>query len=349
MKFFKILLLPFALLYRMITDLRNYLFDIGYKKSVEFEVPVISVGNLIAGGSGKTPMIEYLIEKLHFTYSIATLSRGYGRKTRGFRLANDEDTAATIGDEPFQFYRKYKDKVSVAVGEERAVAIPEILFNKEDVNLILLDDAFQHRYVKPALNILITEFSRPFYKDQVLPMGLLRESRKGANRADVIVVTKCPAKLARDETEKIAQEIERYAPGKPVFFTQIKYGAPVLAGEIESKANILTLSGIGNPEPFEEYIKEKYNAKEGIRFADHHRYSGSDVQKIIDKALKYGPGTVVLTTEKDYGRLQSYLPMFQENNVKPGYLPIKYEFLFDENKFDKIISGAIIAVESRSE
>src|SRR6478609_5114611 len=174
MSVLRFLLLPFALIYDWITRLRNHLYDIDYKHAIEFDRVVISVGNLNVGGSGKTPMIEYLIRLLTPHSTVATLSRGYGRKTRGFRMATTEDSAKTLGDEPFQFYLKFKDQISVTVGEERALAIPEMLMQTPEIDIILLDDAFQHRPVKPTYSILLTEYSRPFFTDFVLPMGTLR-------------------------------------------------------------------------------------------------------------------------------------------------------------------------------
>ncbi len=312
---------------------------------MEFDVPIINVGNIIAGGSGKTPMIEYLVEKYGEHFSIATLSRGYGRKSRGFRIASEQDTAETIGDEPFQFYQKYGDRIVVTVGEERALAIPEILFHHPEVNLILLDDAFQHRYVKPTFNILVTEYSRPFFKDYILPMGLLRESRHGAKRADAVVVSKCPSELSTKAKNEFYTTIGQYAPEAPVFYATIEYGKPSPEIELNKNNRVIALTGVGNPAPFEEYLKDNFNVVDVIRFRDHHQFNEGDIRKIIAAILKYEEEVVVLTTEKDYGRLRDFLPVFSDKRIKISYLPIRYSFLFDENKFDKMISDAIIAVQ----
>ena len=189
----RILLFPFSWLYYLITQIRNRLYDRGLKPSVKFELPVICVGNLTVGGTGKTPMIEHLIRLLQNRFKVATLSRGYGRATKGIRIAGPSENASTIGDEPFQFYTKFGKRITVAVGEERALAIPTILQECSDTQIILLDDGFQHRKVSPGFSILLTDYHRPFYNDFLLPSGRLRESRWGAERADVIVVTKCPS------------------------------------------------------------------------------------------------------------------------------------------------------------
>ena len=345
--FFKILLFPFAILYFLITSFRNYLFDIGYKKSIRFEVPVINVGNLIAGGAGKTPMVEYLINTLSNKYQMATLSRGYGRRTRGFILASDKDNATTIGDEPFQLYHKYNDKVEVAVGEERALAIPEILFKKPETNLILLDDAFQHRMVTPGFSILLTEYSRPFYRDYILPIGLLRESRRGAKRADLIVVTKCPENIKEEEINEIRKKIAKYAPGKDIYFTTIQYSTPTpfFNSEFGKIDRCIQLSGIANPMPFQAFLESKYRLVEKLIFPDHYKFTKKDIDRIFEKISKYSGEISVLTTEKDYVRLLPFTKELIDSAIPFYYVPIESQFLFDKNKFDKTVSDAIIAVQ----
>lgn len=214
----QILLFPFSALYDAATRLRNHLYDIGTKPVIHFETITVSVGNLAVGGTGKSPMVEYLVRLLKGQYKVATLSRGYGRKTKGFILASEQSTAASIGDEPMQFYRKFGAEVAVAVGEERAIAIPEILFHHSDTEVIILDDAFQHRKVGRDLNILLTAYHSPFFKDHVLPAGRLREARKGAHRADIVVVTKCPPTLDEKDKTSFSQAIREYAqPDVPIF------------------------------------------------------------------------------------------------------------------------------------
>jgi tetraacyldisaccharide 4'-kinase len=219
----RILLFPITIIYWMVTALRNHLFDINYSRSFQFEPHVINIGNLSVGGSGKTPTVEYLIRLLKDKYVLATLSRGYRRTTKGFRLADQNDNYLSIGDEPFQYYSKFGHQVSVAVGEDRALAIPSILLERDNTQVILLDDAYQHRTVKPDLNILLTEFKKPFTSDYVLPSGRLRESRNGARRADIVLVTKCPEYVDASVQERLAQEIRKYSgPEVPVFFTRIR-------------------------------------------------------------------------------------------------------------------------------
>ncbi|MEL7146090.1 MAG: tetraacyldisaccharide 4'-kinase, partial [Bacteroidota bacterium] len=224
MKIFKWLLFPFAVLYDLITRLRNHLYNIEYYKSFEFQTNVISVGNLTVGGTGKTPMIEYLIRLLRDQYGLATLSRGYGRKTRGFLQGDfDQTKVHDIGDEPFQYLLKFHDKVGIFVGEERAWAIPGILMERPGTEVILLDDAYQHRTVLPSLSILMTRYDRLFSADFLMPMGRLREARKGASRADAVVVSKCPFNF---DEKAIIEDIRKYiAPSIPVFFTSVAYGA----------------------------------------------------------------------------------------------------------------------------
>lgn len=228
MAFYKILLYPLSVLYDAVTRFRNHLYNIRYKPRIHFETMVISVGNLAVGGTGKTPMVEYLIQLLKDQYKLATLSRGYGRKTKGFHFLNQEDTAEKVGDEPLQFFKKFGTEVVITVGEERALAIPEILFHHEETEIILLDDAFQHRKVDRDLNILLTAYASPFFADIILPAGRLREARKEAARADMVVVTKCPENLSETEQQHFKTRIKQYTvPEVPIFFSSIKYEVPV--------------------------------------------------------------------------------------------------------------------------
>ena len=233
----KIFLFPLAVLYDAITRLRNHLFDSGLKPSFEFETRVISVGNLAVGGTGKTPMTEYLIRILCKDFKISTLSRGYGRRTKGLRFGSNDDTATTLGDEPYQLYRKFNHQVTVAVGEDRAFAIPNILQQFPETEIILMDDAFQHRFVKPQLSILVSEFNNPFYADFVMPFGRLREARKGVARADLIVFTKCPKEATKEEFDLRIKESKKYAGNKPIFFASIRYSLPVNFGNWLAKVS----------------------------------------------------------------------------------------------------------------
>ena len=349
MSFLRYLWWPFAVLVDAVTRLRNYLYQIGHKKSFQFDTVVISVGNLNVGGSGKTPMIEYLIRLLSPHYKIATLSRGYGRGTSGFRLANADDNARTIGDEPYQLYKKFKDQIYVAVGEERALAIPTILNECADVQVILLDDAFQHRAVKPQFSILVTDFQKPFFEDAVLPMGRLRESRHGAARADVVVVTKCFTP-DDEKLQQVTKAIGSYAPAKPVYFTTINYSQPVAIGtnQILTPEAVL-VTGIANPKPFVEHVSKTHSVRKHFRFEDHHRYTAEDVSKIMHEA-----GTrSILTTEKDMVKLIN--PVLFALIQKSGwfYLPMQTEFLRNGSEFDSqvrtVVAEKLKAVSTTTE
>jgi len=228
-RFIRLFLLPVSILYYWATGIRNWLYDSGYFKSFDLDISSIAVGNLTVGGTGKTPFIEYLIRTLHQDFKITTLSRGYKRKSRGLVIAGDQDTARTIGDEPYQFQKKFGHTIGVAVCEDRLLAIPHILQARPDTNLILLDDAYQHRQVKPSCNLLISDYNKPFYKDYLLPAGNLRESRNGALRADAVIVTKCPENISEPETVEVEETVQRYTrPGVPVYFMNIQY-EPVTA------------------------------------------------------------------------------------------------------------------------
>lgn len=331
-------LLPFSMLYGAVTGVRNRLYDRGLKPSVAFDVPVIGVGNLSAGGTGKTPMIEYLIRLLGSEYRIATLSRGYGRRSRGFRIVGDKDDALTVGDEPFQFFRKYAGRAIVAVGEERAFAIPLILDQYPDTDVILLDDAFQHRRVRPAFQALLTDYNNLFVHDFLLPAGRLRESRKGADRADAIAVTKCPPHIDDDEMIAIEGAIREYTQ-KPVFFTGICYrGILPASGSTPYKPEkVILLSGIANPKPMERYVADNFELVRHFDFPDHHIFSTSDLRRICDAAAQ--SDAAVITTEKDMARIDT--AVFDAASISLYYLPIEIEFLKSGKEFDAMVLNAV--------
>jgi tetraacyldisaccharide 4'-kinase len=334
------LLLPFAGLYNLVTRVRNYLYDIGHKKSFQFETIVISVGNLNAGGSGKTPMIEYLVRLLIDHKKVATLSRGYGRKTHGIRIATSNDDARSIGDEPFQLMRKFGDKIVVAVGEERALAIPTILHENPEVEVILLDDAFQHRAVRPQFSILVTDRDKPFYKDYLLPMGRLRESRIGAKRANAIVVTKADG-ISTSEMEMARKDIANYAGDVPVFFSGLSYQQhlPINhSNEIDHK--VVLVSAIANNTQFERATSKRYEVARHFRFPDHHVYSIADIQKIHLAADTMNVNSI-LTTEKDMVKLISQSTVSQLERKNWFYLPVRAEFLENGMRFDELIHHVI--------
>ncbi len=340
----KWILLPFTLLYYVITAFRNRTYDTGIKKSIRFDTPVISVGNLSVGGTGKTPHIEYLIRLLKNQFQVTTLSRGYRRKTKGFLLATEESTALDIGDEPMQFFHKYQEHIEVAVGEQRAIAIPTILQERPDTNVILLDDAYQHRSVVPHCSILLTDYHHPFYDDWVLPSGRLREPRKGVNRAQIIVITKCPANLSIEQQKEIEQQINQYTERDiPIFFSTVTYQEmrPVFATSTLSKKVIL-VTGIAHNDKLIRKVEENHEIIEIVSFPDHHQFREEDCNKILRIYDKYKTqGVSLLTTEKDMMRL--IVPSVREKLVQLPffYLPIEVRFLRDSSKFNQLIIDTI--------
>lgn len=327
----RLLLFPFSIIYDFITRTINHLYNIGHKSSFRFDVPVISIGNLNVGGSGKTPMTEYIIRLLSADYKLAALSRGYGRRTRGFRIADDKDNAASIGDEPYQMYRKFHDKIVVSVGEDRAFAIPNIL-QEHEVDAIILDDAFQHRTVNPSFSVLLTEYAHPFTRDYVLPAGNLREARRGASRADVVVVTKCPDKF---EAEVLTADIRKYAGNKPVFFSKVRYREVVSFGNLQRcSGRIILVTGIANPDPLLDYVKSCFEVIKHIRFSDHHSFTESEIADIHYEASQLSDASI-LTTEKDMVRIRA----FASTAGQPWfYLPIEMEFVQNGSEFDMLVA-----------
>ena len=322
------LLFPFAILYGFIISIRNFLFDKGVLKSTSFDIPVIAVGNLSVGGTGKTPQIEYLIRLLSDKYKVATLSRGYKRKSEGFVLADENSNAEILGDEPFQFYQKFPN-VMVAVDANRTNGIQQLLSQNEKPEIVLLDDAYQHRKVKAGFYILLTSYGDLYSDDFILPTGNLRESRSGAERASIIVVTKCPKILTDDEQSEIRLKLKS---SQQVFFTFIDYdififgkNEKIAVGEIKSESKLL-LAGIAKPKPFFDYLKNEND--ECLTFPDHHHFSDADLDAIRNKAN----GRKIITTEKDYVRLKD-----SELVDQLYYLPIKSSFINHQQNFDATI------------
>jgi tetraacyldisaccharide 4'-kinase len=339
----KIVLYPFAILYDIITRLRNFLYDTGRRGSIQFEANVIGVGNLTVGGTGKTPHIEYLIRLLKERYKVATLNRGYGRKTKGFLIANETSSASMLGDEPFQYYKKFGKEITVTVGEERALAIPYILMEREETNVILLDDAYQHRSVRPLLTILLSDFNRPFYEDVLLPAGRLRESRKGANRADIVIVSKCPDNLSDTQQSTIRKAISNYAKqGTPVFFTGINYGKPVsfCNKEIDiERRNIVLITGLANAKPITDYLNKSHKVSKHFEFPDHYNYKMNDIETIVSgfNILNENNDHVLITTEKDMVKLIDSSFKRSLEGVPLFYIPIEIYFLKEKDKFDELV------------
>lgn len=335
----KILLFPFAVLYDLIMRIRNHLFRIGYKPSFRFDTFVIGVGNLSMGGSGKTPMVEYLIRLLSGRYELAVLSRGYGRSSKGIQFASESAESKVLGDEPFQIFKKFGEKVKVVVAEDRAFAIPTILQEYSETQVILMDDSFQHQSVNPHLNILLTEYDRPFYHDFILPVGRLRESRAGAARADVIVVTKCPKEMSSSEKEMVEKRICKYSGQKKIYFSTIKYAPPVpfVNGNPFHSRKIVLVSGIANAQPLERFVSSTFQLIKHFRFPDHYKFKKEDLDS-IDNYVEQQKGEVeVLTTEKDMARLtQAPYPSFIRIE-KWFYLPMEVEFLQSGSDFDSLV------------
>lgn len=334
-------------MYAGITNTRNWLFDHNLLATVNFSVPIINVGNLTVGGTGKTPHVEYLVRLLQ-NKKLAILSRGYKRATKGFVLAGPADTPASLGDEPYQYFEAFPE-VTVAVCEDRVLGINNILNQHPKTEIILLDDAYQHRYVKAQLNILITDYNRPFYEDFVLPAGRLRENREGAARADIILVSKSPASLSATEQAEISRQIQKYAqPGIPIFFTTYAYQPPVsfgLPSKLQKKVVLVT--GIAQAKPLLDNLnKQGYQLIKHFDFPDHHAYTQDNIKQIYNfvQAHKTGPVSV-LTTQKDWTKLN--VPAFRElmHQLPIFYLPITVSFLGNEARFKQLIFESAVIVK----
>lgn len=338
----RILLYPLALIYGVIIWMRNKMYDSGFFSSVEFSVPVITVGNLSVGGTGKTPHIEYLVTLLQYQYRVATMSRGYKRRTQGFLLADENTNALRIGDEPMQYHMKFPELV-VSVAEERMIGIPALLQKRPEVEVILLDDAYQHRSVKAGVNILITDYSRPYYKDRILPMGRLRESRGAAKRADIVIVSKCPAALSENEAAEMRNKIAPL-PHQQVFFSSISYGQaytlfnrePV---ELKNK-HIVLVCCIARPEPLVQHLQSTAAGVHILSYPDHHYFYSKDLEEIKAAYDNWDVADkVIVTTEKDAARLHLHREKLAEMNLPIVVLPITISFLLGgQQAFDMAIN-----------
>jgi tetraacyldisaccharide 4'-kinase len=340
----RILLLPLSVIYGLVILLRNWLFDINILRSATFNLPLICIGNLSVGGTGKSPMVEFLIGKLQNQYPVAILSRGYKRKTRGYALATPQSTALEVGDEPMQFYNKFPT-VTVAVGEERVVAIPQLLHDRPDTRVILLDDAFQHRWVNAGFNILLTDYNNLYTRDWFLPTGDLRDLPGSAKRANIIVITKCPPDLSLSEKNQLEKETNPKA-GQHIFFTTISYGRPYQLVTRENcmpvkSTEILLVTGIANPGELKKYLEERFNGYDELAYSDHHIFTIDDLHYILKKFSQIqATDKILLTTEKDAVRLQKFSHELRE---VPFYvMPIQPVFLFhEENQFTELITTFI--------
>ncbi len=319
-------------IYYAVTSLRNKLYDWGIKKSMSYDFPIICVGNLSVGGTGKTPMVEYLILLLKNDYRVATLSRGYKRKTKGFQLANKASTVNTLGDEPFQFFDKFKNDLIVAVDTDRNNGIINLKKLANPPEVILLDDAFQHRKVKAGFNILLTTYNNLYVDDVVLPTGNLREPKNGAKRANIIVVTKCPKDISESEKSQIIKKLdsENY---QHVFFSFIEYSEEVVSLERRIKLidlkDFTLVTGIANANMLVQFLKDKRLKFNHLNFEDHHDFTDTEIKELETNPL-------IITTEKDFMRLKH----FKSLESKLFYLPIVIG-LDDEPKFNKSIKDFV--------
>lgn len=336
-----IALAPFTVLYSLITYTRNWLYNKGLLKSTSFKTPTISVGNLAVGGTGKTPHVEYLLNLLKKDYNTAVLSRGYKRKSKGFVLASKSSNSVDIGDEPYQIFLKNPDIV-VAVDEKRVHGVSQLCYLYPNLEVILLDDAFQHRQIKPGLSILLTDYSHLFTRDYHLPSGNLRECKSGSERADILIVTKCPSDITVLEMKQIENELN-IATHQNLFFSSYEYGeiSAVFSNsdtrnlKLEELRNsnigILALAGIVHPEVFMKYLDQFSATCEGLFFSDHHSFQEKDIQSVIEKFNNLNSNdSIIIVTEKDAARIESDPKIWQILKSKLYKLPIKVKILNQE-------------------
>lgn len=303
-------LYPFAVLYHLITAVRNVFYDWGIFRSVRFRTPIINVGNLSVGGSGKSPMVMYLADFLSRNYRLGVLSRGYGRQTKGYGITNYDSNYKTVGDEAMQLFERFRNRFVIGVCEDRVAGAKKIIEDM-DLGVLVLDDAYQHRAIRAGFNILMTDYSDPYFKDFVLPAGNLRESRAGANRAQAIVVSKCPKDLTEEKKQFYISRIKPKAH-QSVFFSSIRYDEKIFSLENSLPDNnlayydILLITGIANPKPLVEHLS-KFNKKfKHIKYKDHHNFTESDIKNIAEEYKKLGEYKIILTTEKDFVRLKNF-------------------------------------------
>ncbi len=327
--------------YAWITAARNKAFDTGRLESRAFGLPIICIGNISVGGTGKTPHTEYIIRLLKDEHNLAVLSRGYGRKSKGYIKADDTTPMPVIGDEPFQIKKKFPD-ITVAVCERRVAGVSNLLKEKNAPAVVLLDDAYQHRHIKAGLYILLVDSNRPIWNDALLPFGRLRESDKGAARADIVVITKCNKEITAAQMEHCKTSL-RTKPGTPVFFSTVEYGTPYplfpdTAPRKLDADNILLLTGIAKPEPLKKEVEKSGSAVTLMQYADHHNFTAGDIEDIAARFAKLTGQKAILTTEKDATRLRDIdnLPQIIKESIYA--IPIEVKILNNEEKmFNQII------------
>lgn len=346
--FRRVLFAPFSLIYGFVVGFRNILYDVSILKSSRFHVPVIGVGNISMGGSGKTPHVEYLIRMLRPYMQVGTLSRGYMRKTRGYLEVLPTHTIDQSGDEALQYKLKYPEVV-VSVCEQRALGIPNMVGNHPDLKVIILDDAFQHRSVQPALNILLTDFKNPFFKDVLIPGGRLREWRNGVSRADAVIISKCPSDFKQEDMAwwKDQMNLEE---SQRLFFSYYSYGKPYYMYnpqqriELDKETDVVMLTGIAHAIYLEQYLKEHVGFVNVHAYEDHHDFKPHEVS-LVQRALKEltAPKKVIITTEKDSTRLDKHRDFIIENKLPVLIIPVEVKFFeFNESSFDDYIKETLL-------
>ena len=337
----RILLLPISFLYHIVLSIRHKFYDWHILKSFRFDYPIIGVGNLNLGGTGKTPTVEYLIHLLHKDYRVATLSRGYGRKTKGFQYAGSQSTYETVGDEPLQYFHKFPD-IQIAVDEDRVEGVDRLIIGKNTPNVILLDDAFQHRRINAGLNILLTEYQHLYCDDFLFPAGSLRDVRSAAKRANIIVVSKSPKTLDEAEKQQIINKLKPTEKQK-VFFSTLEYDTLQPLNEAakqfsaETAESVMAFCGIANPKPFVEELKKNYKTVDFLQFADHYAYTENDVKTILKRFETLDDDKkIIVTTEKDAARLanSSYLCQFETAPLYDSPVGVRFH---EEKKFNEEI------------
>ncbi|MEE3384640.1 MAG: tetraacyldisaccharide 4'-kinase [Prevotella sp.] len=331
-------LLPFSWLYGIVVRLRNQLFDIGMLKSRSFDVPVISVGNITVGGSGKTPHVEYLVKLLKDKTKVAVLSRGYKRKSKGFVLAKKDTPMSEIGDEPFQIKKKFPN-IYVAVDKDRCHGIDKLTDNNvaKDTDVILLDDAYQHRYVKPGINILLVDYHRLIIYDKLLPAGRLREPKEGKSRADIVIVTKCPSDMKPMEFRVLIKAMN-LRPYQNLYFTTLKYGnlKPLYCGDdmkldsLTKQHNVLLLTGIASPNQMILDLKPYTENILPMTFSDHHQFTQKDIRRLNEQFAEMPEPKLIITTEKDATRLFGMEGLSDDVRHNIFALPVEVQFMLDQ-------------------
>jgi len=342
MNLFRYFLFPFSFLYYIITIIRNLFFDWGIITSQKLQEPSICIGNLSVGGSGKTPMTIYLTNLLKNDFQVQILSRGYGRKTSGYKEVSEDSTSDDVGDEPLLYKKRFKTELTVAVAEKRSLGASKLLEKQTKNSILLLDDAFQHRSVNAGFSILLTPFQQIFSSDFLLPVGNLREARCGAKRADCIVITKCPESIEATHKNRIIECMQKYS--KPIFFSAIEYGELISFGaKRTSFETVLLVCGIAQPETLIIELRKKYKV-EVLLFADHHNFDSSDIKQIHQKFDTFAlENTAIITSEKDYVRLQTKLTADELENYPWYYLPIDLK-IENEDEFNFLIKKYVTAI-----